>query len=124
MGRRPELIEGTTGKTLFLVLLIGWVSLSMPHIAGANEAQRPPSENGAFVGVSTSSEFPGVGNRMAQDTLDLEAHGGYTNDYVFGMTKAVMRSTLAPAVKPMALIFTVPLDLATLPFALVGGLFR
>ena len=124
MGRRPRWIGSTTGKTLFLALLIGWASLWVPHIAGANEAQRPSSENGALLGVSTSSGFPGVGNPMAQDTLDLEARGGYTNEYVFGMTKAVMRSTLAPAVKPMALIFTVPLDLATLPFALVGGLFR
>ena len=61
---------------------------------------------------------------MAQDSLDLEDHGGYSDEYVFAMTKGVMRSTLAPAVKPLALIFTVPLDLVTLPFALVGGLFR
>jgi hypothetical protein len=61
---------------------------------------------------------------MAQDSLDLESHGGWTGEYVFGMTKGLMRSTLTPALKPVFLIFTVPLDLAFLPFAAIGGFFR
>jgi hypothetical protein len=60
----------------------------------------------------------------ARDRVDLESHGGYTSEYIFGMTKGVMRSTLTPALKPVALLFTVPLDLVFLPFAAVGGFFR
>ena len=73
---------------------------------------------------------PGTGpeasapHAMAADSLDLEDHGTYSGEYVFGMTKAVMRSTLTPALKPAALIFTIPLDLVTLPLAVVGGFLR
>jgi hypothetical protein len=124
MVLRPEFIEGAIRKGLFFALLIVWTSLAVPQLAGANEAQGMSAESGASFAASDSSGHAGFGHAMAQDTLDLEADGGYTNEYVFGMTKAVMGSTLAPAVKPMALIFTIPLDLVTLPFALMGGLFR
>ena len=40
------------------------------------------------------------------------------------MTKGVMNSTLEPALKPVVLVLTVPLDIAFLPFAAIGGLFR
>jgi hypothetical protein len=56
--------------------------------------------------------------------VDLESHGGYSTEYIFGMTKGVMRSTLVPALKPVVLLFTIPLDLAFLPFAAIGGFFR
>lgn len=60
----------------------------------------------------------------ARDTVDVEDHGGYTGEYIFGMTKGVMRSTLTPALKPVVLLLTVPLDLVFLPFAAIGGFFR
>ncbi|MDG2051000.1 MAG: hypothetical protein P8M78_12630 [Myxococcota bacterium] len=60
----------------------------------------------------------------ARDSVDLESHGGYSTEYIFGMTKGVMRSTLVPALKPVVLLFTIPLDLAFLPFAAIGGFFR
>ncbi len=60
----------------------------------------------------------------ARDKVDLEEHGGWSGEYVFGMTKGLMRSTLVPALKPVFLIFTVPLDLVFLPFAAIGGFFR
>ena len=76
--------------------------------------------------ASAPSTGPDVAmtHAMAADSLDLEDHGTYSGEYVFGMTKAVMRSTLTPALKPAALIFTIPLDLVTLPFAVVGGFLR
>ena len=60
----------------------------------------------------------------ARDTVDVEEHGGFSGEYVFGMTKGVMRSTLTPALKPVVLLFTVPLDIVFLPFAVIGGFFR
>jgi hypothetical protein len=60
---------------------------------------------------------------MAYDKLDVEDRQGYNSEYIFGMTKGVMKSTLVPALKPLILIFTVPLDLAFLPFAAIAGFF-
>lgn len=60
---------------------------------------------------------------MAYDKLDVEDRQGYNSEYIFGMTKGIMKSTLVPALKPFFLIFTVPLDLAFLPFAAIAGFF-
>ena len=60
---------------------------------------------------------------MAYDKLDVEDRSGYRTEYIFGMTKGIMKSTLVPALKPVMLLFTVPLDLAFLPFAAVAGFF-
>jgi hypothetical protein len=47
----------------------------------------------------------------------------YDSSYVFGMTKGVANSTMAPALKPLVFLVTVPLDIALLPFAAIGGFF-
>ncbi len=126
-------LESVVRKFILLSSAVACTSLLMLGPAGADEFGGLSVESGAidsaFHAVAPHAAlhteiYAGHGNAMARDTLDLEASGGYTNEYVFGMTKAVMGSTLAPAVKPMALIFTIPLDLATLPFAVVGGFMR
>lgn len=61
---------------------------------------------------------------LAADSLNLEDNQGYSTEYIFGLTKGVMNSTLQPAFKPAVLILTVPLDIAFLPFAAIGGFFR
>ena len=60
---------------------------------------------------------------MAYDKLDVEDRQGYSSEYIFGMTKGIMKSTLVPALKPFFLLFTVPLDLAFLPFSAIAGFF-
>lgn len=47
----------------------------------------------------------------------------YNSDYIFGMTRGVTGSTIAPAGQVPLLVLTVPLDIVFLPFALIGGLF-
>jgi hypothetical protein len=47
----------------------------------------------------------------------------YNTDLIFGMTKGVADSTMIPAIKPLFLLLTIPLDLAFLPFAAIGGFF-
>ncbi|MDG2333028.1 MAG: hypothetical protein P8Q97_02270 [Myxococcota bacterium] len=115
---KPNVKTRRVIRRIAQICLIGFVGLSLQNPAVANLAT---SDSAGSAQVSAQQAVPLA---MAQDNLDLEAHGGYSDEYVFAMTKGVMRSTLAPAVKPLALIFTVPLDLVTLPFALVGGLFR
>jgi hypothetical protein len=47
----------------------------------------------------------------------------YDNSYIFGMTRGVANSPMAPAGKAPLFVLTVPLDIAFLPFTLIGGLF-
>ena len=47
----------------------------------------------------------------------------YNSSYIFGMTRGVANSTMAPAGKAPLFVLTVPLDIVCLPFTLIGGLF-
>ena len=48
---------------------------------------------------------------------------GYNSQYIFGMTKGIAESTLNPGLKPLLFLFTVPLDIVTLPFSAIAGFF-
>jgi hypothetical protein len=39
------------------------------------------------------------------------------------MTKAVASGPIAPGLKPLLFLFTVPLDIITLPFTAIAGFF-
>jgi hypothetical protein len=52
-----------------------------------------------------------------------EEESWYNSDYLFGMTRGVANSTIAPAGKVPLFVLTVPLDIVFLPFAAIGGLF-
>ena len=111
MRRNSFLIEGAAGRSVRVVCAAALCALLLlsPSLASSSD---------------DGSGATGAPHAVAADSLDLEDHGSYRGEYVFGMTKAVMRSTLTPAIKPLALIFTIPLDLVTLPFAVVGGFLR
>lgn len=47
----------------------------------------------------------------------------YNPDYLFGLSRGLARSTIVPAAKAPLFILTVPLDIALLPFAAIGGFF-
>lgn len=91
-----------------LVLMFAWVFSSGPAVSGTLD----------WRGESQPQYV------LAADSLNLESDDRYSTEYIFGMTKGVMRSTLEPALKPPVLILTVPLDIAFLPFAAIGGFFR
>jgi hypothetical protein len=52
-----------------------------------------------------------------------EEVGWYNSGYFFALTRGVAGSTMVPALKAPLFVFTVPLDVALLPFAAIGGLF-
>ncbi len=52
-----------------------------------------------------------------------EPKSWYNSDYIFGITRSVADSTIAPAGKVPLFVLTVPLDLAFLPFSVIGGMF-
>ena len=68
--------------------------------------------------ISQEEELPVL---LLKDALVLEDREGYNSEYIFGMTKAVLNSTLHPALKPLTCLITVPLDLVGLPFAALLG---
>ena len=76
---------------------------------------------GAFDQEASAKEKPHF--VLAADSLVLEDRHGYSSEYIFGMTKGLMNSTLEPALKPPLLLLTVPLDIVFLPFAAIGGFF-
>jgi hypothetical protein len=105
-------------RLLGLAVLLAFAAFSTPALAAppvASEPDRP---------AVWADTHPPMAVPVARDSVDLEDHGGYTTEYIFGMTKGVMRSTLTPALKPVVLLLTVPLDIAFLPFAAIGGFFR
>lgn len=47
----------------------------------------------------------------------------YNDSLIFGMTRGVTNSTIHPAAQVPLLVLTIPLDIAFLPFAAIGGFF-
>jgi hypothetical protein len=100
--------------TRILLALIGLLLLSAPAAAVSSE----PSD------TSSRTQSARETTVLGADALDLEQESrGYSTEYIFGMSKAIRRSTLHPALKPAVWLFTVPLDIVLLPFAALGGLF-
>jgi hypothetical protein len=52
-----------------------------------------------------------------------EPEPAYDSSLVFATTRAVADSTIVPAGKVPLYVLTIPVDIAFLPFALIGGLF-
>ena len=99
-------IQRSASFILLILFLLSMGSGSALAIGAENSAQELPH------------------HVLPADSLNLEDNQGYSSQYIFGMTKGVMNSTLEPALKPVVLILTVPLDIAFLPFAAIGGFFR
>jgi len=90
-------------------------------LAAAPALAFAPSEPETAPGIEAVQTYsPYV---MAYDKLDVEDRQGYNSEYIFGLSKGIMKSTLVPALKPFFLIFTAPLDIAFLPFAAIAGFF-
>ena len=47
----------------------------------------------------------------------------YNTDYLFPMTRGIADSTIHPAGKGPLFVLSVPLDIAFLPFGIIGGFF-
>ena len=69
--------------------------------------------------IEMTIEAPAIDTLAALDMRDDE----YNSDYIFGMTKGVANSTWLPGFKVIFFVVTIPLDIALLPFAAIGGFF-
>ena len=111
----PSAVRGLLAACVALGVLLALPGASLAFAPSA--AGRAPVEPG-IEEVQTYSPYV-----MAYERLDVEDRQGYNSGYIFGMTKGVARSTLVPALKPVVALFTIPLDLAFLPFAAIMGFF-
>lgn len=119
-GWRPSLLAGC-----WLVMLAG-ASLPMaPVVYASDEAEsaaplvlaQAEDEGGADAAGRSRSLEPRYQPR------EPEEKSWYNGSYIFGMTRGVANSTIAPAGKVPLFVLTVPLDIAFFPFALIGGMF-
>ncbi len=108
---RPGRSIGVPSSALCVILVAAMLGLFSASTAAADTRTSATHRTTAEHGGSDGS--PGL------DMRDDE----YNSDYIFGMSKGVANSTLHPAVKPLFFVLTVPLDLAFLPFAAIGGFF-
>jgi hypothetical protein len=105
---------GRIGKLFVSAMVVfGLLVTSLPVMAA----------DGAEHAVARGDETHPPYLLAARDSVELEDRSGYSGEYIFGMTKGLMRSTLTPALKPVVMILTVPLDLVFLPFAAIAGFF-
>jgi hypothetical protein len=103
----------TSGLALFSILCLALTSF-VPSAAMAC-----PNSDAAAEVVEATQPPPAIEMIAAIDMRDE----GYNSEYIFGMTKGLAASTMVPALKPVFFIFTIPLDLALLPFTAIGGFF-
>jgi hypothetical protein len=116
--RKPTIRRMPFASAASLLALVFAMSTPVPGIAlNADQRALPASET---LAPSTPTPLPIL---RASQSLVLEDRQGYDSEYLFGMTRGVVNSTLMPALKPLAFLVTVPLDLALLPFTAIAGLF-
>ena len=98
--------------------------LAVLPLALAHPAAGEPADAAVRVAQADPASEGGTGKLEARySPREPEEKSWYNSDYIFGMTRGVTGSTLHPAAKVPLLLLTVPLDLALLPIAAIGGLF-
>jgi len=103
------------GSILFAALLA----------AGGAFADRGGSDSDTAYGAQQSALA--MSSHASSDDLtrtrqEIEAWH-YNSDYLFGLSRGTAGSALHPAFKPFVFLVTIPLDIALLPIAAIGGLF-
>ena len=89
---------------------------------GAAATERPDAESGYAYAARAMSSHGAASSDPARSKAEIEAWH-YNSDYLFGLSRGTADSALLPAFKPLVFLLTVPLDIALLPIAAIGGLF-
>ena len=92
------------------------MAASVPVAEGYDAKSGYGSDARAISSLDEASRDP------ARSKAEIEAWH-YNTDYLFGLSRGTADSALLPAVKPLVFLLTVPLDIALLPIATIGGLF-
>lgn len=103
----------TVGSVLLALYLLGVVEPDPAVAAAAGEPR--------VVAQAEGTRDGGIEPRY--QPREPEAPSAFNGDYVFAMTRGVADAPIAPAGQVALYVLTLPLDIAFLPFALLGGLF-
>ena len=97
-------------RPLFRSLVCGFAACA---VLGAAQPIGAGTENGSGSGSLRPSYEPAA---VPEDEI-------YTTVYLFGLSRLLARSNLVPAARVPLFLFTIPLDTALLPIALIAGFF-
>lgn len=101
------------------LLIVGAVLLTvMPGKAAEDSAVALPAVQVVQVGGTAPAEL-----QPRYSPAPPEEESWYNSDYLFAFTRGLAGSTLHPVAKAPLFVVAIPLDIAFLPFAAVGGLF-
>jgi hypothetical protein len=122
---------GRVARVCVLLLGLALVPLTAAATSGAVTDADPLVERGAATRMllaqadEDASEASAAEGRLEPryQPREPEPKSWYNSSYLFGMTRGVANSTMVPAAKLPLFVLTVPLDIAFLPFAAIGGLF-
>jgi hypothetical protein len=67
--------------------------------------------------------LPVAGSDAAVHALEEGRRWRYGTDYLLPLSRGLADAGVPPALRPVALVFTIPLDLAHLPLGALAGLF-
>ena len=99
--------------SMLLSLVVAWGGLALPADVSASE--------GTVVAQAQGTQDGRLEPRY-QPTPPADP-GAYDNQYVFALTRGVANAAIAPYGKLPLYVLSVPVDLALLPFAVIGGFF-
>ncbi len=131
-----SLLCGALASPLAVAFAVAFALALATTATAAPDAEPPIGTDSALEAVTASG--PGASFILAQAGNDagrsrpLEPtfqprepapESWYNGSYVFALTRSVADSTIAPAGQVPLYVLTVPIDIALLPFALIGGLF-
>jgi hypothetical protein len=108
------MVHQIVGSSLVTLCLLG---VSLPVLAAGSAGQAEPIVLADAHGTRDGELEPRYQPR------EPEPEPAYNSEYLFAMTRGVANSTIHPAGQLPLFLFTVPLDIALLPFAAIGGLF-
>lgn len=113
---------------VLLVVGLPGVSFSLDSLEGPGAAEwhAPSSVEAPIVVAQADGSGNEKGSRPLEPRyypIEPEEKSWYNGSYIFGMTRGLADSTIHPAAKGPLFLFTVPLDFAFLPFAVIGGMF-
>lgn len=117
--------RSTAVRLVLGMLVVAFVApTAAPRLAAADPAAAPIvlAQEGGTEPKELEPRYPAP-DPGKPGPYNNEERQFYNTDYLFGITRAVVRSTIVPAGKVPLFILTVPLDIAFLPFAAIGGFF-
>jgi hypothetical protein len=121
-NRNAKLATSIAAISMTATMLVASVPAAAPAATGPGEMCR--TAPASAVDRMLAGAYPAQARHAAYNQdLDMRDDTGYNTAYLFAMTKAVASGPVTPALKPLLFLFTVPLDIITLPFTAIAGFF-